>query len=100
MTVPRQGEFAAYPKRDLSFVRGFQATLWDTDGNEYVDCGASFGVGNLGHCHPAVGESIDRQARDLIHVAPPFGSAAKGAFIEKLLSVAPPTLSRVFLSNS
>jgi len=100
MNVPRQGEFAAYPKRDLSFVRGFQATLWDTDGNEYVDCGASFGVGNLGHCHPAVVEAIERQARDLIHVGPTFGSAAKGAFIEKLLSVAPPTLSRVFLSNS
>ena len=100
MNVPRQGEFAAYPKRDLSFVRGFQATLWDADGNEYVDCGASFGVGNLGHCHPAVVEAIERQARDLIHVGPTFGSAAKGAFIEKLLSVAPPTLSRVFLSNS
>lgn len=100
MKVDRSGEFAAYPKRDLTFTRGFLATLWDTEGNEYVDCGASFGVGNLGHCNPAIVEAIEKQARDLIHVGPPFGSTAKQAFIDRLLSVAPRNLKRVFLSNS
>ncbi len=96
----RSGEFAAYPKRDLTFARGFQATLWDTEGNEYIDCGASFGVGNLGHANPAVVAAIEAQARELIHVGPPFGTPAKAALIDKLLSVAPPNLKRVFLSNS
>ena len=96
----RSGEFAAYPKRDLTFARGFLATLWDTEGNEYIDCGASFGVGNLGHANPEVVAAITAQARELIHVGPPFGTTAKAAFIEKLLSVAPPNLKRVFLSNS
>ena len=100
MKADRQGEFAAYPKRDLTIARGFLATLWDTEGNEYVDCGASFGVGNLGHCNPAIVEAIQSQARDLIHVGSTFGSATKRAFIEKLLSVSPPNLTRVFLSNS
>ena len=92
MKVDRSGEFAAYPKRELTFARGILATLWDTEGNEYVDCGASFGVGNLGHCNPAIVEAIEKQARDLIHVGPTFGSTAKQAFIERLLSVAPPNL--------
>src|SRR3989442_1575223 len=96
----RTGEFAAYPKRELTFARGFLATLWDTEGNEYIDCGASFGVGNLGHANPEVVAAITAQARELIHVGPPFGTTAKAAFIEKLLSVAPPNLKRVFLSNS
>lgn len=100
MNVDRSGEFAAYPKRDLTIVRGFGATLWDAAGNEYVDCGASFGVGNLGHCHPAVVEAIERQARDLIHVGPPFGTPAKAEFLGKLLAVAPRNLTRAFLSNS
>lgn len=100
MKVDREGEFAAYPKRDLTFARGFLATLWDIEGNEYVDCGASFGVGNLGHCNPAVVEAIVRQSGDLIHVGGTFGSPAKQAFIETLLSVAPPNLTRAFLSNS
>ncbi len=100
MNVDRAGEFAAYPKRELSFARGFAATLWDTAGNEYIDCGANFGVANLGHCHPAIVEAIEKQAHELVHIGPTFGSTAKQTLIEKLLSVAPPNLKRVFLSNS
>ena len=96
----RAGEFAAYPKRDLTFARGFMATLWDTEGNEYIDCGASFGVGNLGHANPELVAAIEAQARELIHVGPPFGTAAKTRFLGKLLSIAPPNLKRAFLSNS
>jgi len=96
----RASEFACSPKRAPTFVRGSMATLWDEDGNEYIDCGASFGVGNLGHCNPAIVEAIASQARDLIHVGPAFGTTAKETFVEKLLSVAPSNLERVFLSNS
>jgi acetylornithine/LysW-gamma-L-lysine aminotransferase len=93
-------EFGCAPKRGPTFVRGSVATLWDEDGNEYIDCGASFGVGNLGHCNPAIVEAIEAQARELIHVGPVFGTTAKATFVEKLLSVAPRNLGRVFLSNS
>jgi acetylornithine/LysW-gamma-L-lysine aminotransferase len=93
-------EFASSPKRDLTLVRGSLATLWDDAGKEYIDCGASFGVGNLGHCNPAIVEAIAAQARELIHVGPSFGTTAKAGFVDKLLSVAPPNLKRVFLSNS
>ena len=96
----RVAEFAGSPKRDLTFVRGSLATLWDDTGKKYIDCGASFGVGNLGHCNPAIVEAIAAQARELIHVGPSFGTTAKAGFVEKLLSVAPPNLKRVFLSNS
>ena len=97
---PRSVEFACSPKREPTFVRGSMATLWDEDGNEYIDCGASFGVGNLGHCNPAVVEAIQQQARELIHVGPTFGTKAKAEFTDKLLSIAPTGLGRVFLSNS
>jgi acetylornithine/LysW-gamma-L-lysine aminotransferase len=96
----RAAEFASSPKRDLTLVRGSLATLWDDAGKEYIDCGASFGVGNLGHCNPAIVEAIAAQARELIHVGPSFGTTAKAGFVDKLLSVAPSNLKRVFLSNS
>jgi len=96
----RAAEFACSPKRALTFVRGSKATLWDEDGHEYIDCGASFGVGNLGHCNPAIVEAIASQARELIHVGPAFGTTAKATFVGKLLAVAPQNLERVFLSNS
>lgn len=99
-TDARAVEFACSPKRDLTFARGSMASLWDEAGNEYIDCGASFGVGNLGHCNPAIVEAVADQARQLIHIGPSFGTTAKAAFIERLLSVAPRNLERVFLSNS
>jgi acetylornithine/LysW-gamma-L-lysine aminotransferase len=96
----RAVEFACSPKRDVTFVRGSMASLWDASGKEYIDCGASFGVGNLGHCNPAIVEAIAGQARELIHVGPSFGTRAKAAFLERLLSIVPQNLRRVFLSNS
>jgi len=96
----RAAEFACSPKRAPTFVRGSMASLWDEDGREYIDCGASFGVGNLGHCNPAIVEAIASQARELIHAGPALGTTAKETFVGKLLSVAPRNLERVFLSNS
>ena len=36
-------------------------TLWDIDGNKYVDIAGSFGVNFLGHSHPAVISEVHRQ---------------------------------------
>ena len=76
------------------------ASLWDEEGREYIDCGASFGVASLGHANPEVAAAVAAQARDLVHVGGTFGTAAKTRFLEKLLEVSPPNLKRVFLSNS
>jgi len=96
----RAWEFACSPKRALTFARGSGATLWDVDGREYIDCGASFGVGNLGHANPAVVAAIAEQAGQLLHVGPTFGTTAKAEFLERLLGIAPRPLTRAFLSNS
>jgi len=41
-----------YTKQPIIMVRGQGASLWDVDGNEYIDCAAGHGVANLGHAHP------------------------------------------------
>lgn len=76
------------------------ASLWDEHDREYIDCGASFGVANLGHANPEIADAIASQARELVHVGATFGTAAKARFLEKLLAVSPPNLRRAFLSNS
>jgi predicted acetylornithine/succinylornithine family transaminase len=58
-----------YGERKLSFVRGEGATLWDSEGKEYLDCFAGIAVCNLGHCNPAVTEAIVQQAQTLVHVS-------------------------------
>ncbi len=55
-----------YTKQPLTFVRGQGATLWDDQGQAYIDCMAGHGVANLGHAHPKVAQAIAEQAQRLI----------------------------------
>jgi acetylornithine/N-succinyldiaminopimelate aminotransferase len=64
----------AYARMPVEFVRGSGATLWDSDGNEYLDFQTGLAVNSLGHCHPAVVEAIREQAERLIHVGNLFYS--------------------------
>ena len=45
------------------FAKGQGATLWDVDGNRYVDYLLGYGPTILGHCHPAVEEAVITQIR-------------------------------------
>ena len=55
-----------YAKQPVVFVRGQGASLFDSDGVEYLDCAAGHGVANLGHGHPKIAEALYRQASRLI----------------------------------
>ena len=56
-----------YGARRLAFDRGDGCRLWDTAGNEYLDCFAGIAVANLGHNYPAVTKAISDQAAKLLH---------------------------------
>jgi acetylornithine/LysW-gamma-L-lysine aminotransferase len=89
-----------FPKRDVAIVRGQGALLWGPDGKEYIDLGASYGVGNTGHCHPKVVDAIKAQSERLLYVSPTFYNDQRGLVSQKLASVCPPGLDRVYLCNS
>jgi len=59
---------ANYARQQVEFVRGYGATLWDAEGNEYLDLQTGLAVNSVGHCHPAVVAAIRAQAESLIHV--------------------------------
>src|SRR5207237_8565932 len=81
----RAVEFASSPKRQPTFVRGSMATLWDDAGQEYIDCGASFGVGDLGYCKPAIVVAVSRQAKELISVGAALVLEAMAGVVSILL---------------
>ena len=45
---------------------GRARTLWDADGNEYIDCVGGQGAANIGHANPQVAQAIAAQAATLI----------------------------------
>ena len=56
-----------FGRRRLVLTRGKGTRVWDLEGKEYLDFLAGIAVNNLGHCHPAVVEAIQKQAAELIH---------------------------------
>lgn len=88
-----------YTKQNFAIVRGQGASLWDSEGNEYIDCSSGHGVANLGHAHPKIAAAVAEQATKLITLFETFPNDQRAALMEKLTALTP-GLDRVFFCNS
>jgi acetylornithine/LysW-gamma-L-lysine aminotransferase len=88
-----------YAKQTLTIVRGQGASLFDVDGNEYLDCSSGHGVANLGHAHPKIAEALYKQASTLITLFESFPNDQRAALMEKITALVS-GLDRVFFCNS
>jgi acetylornithine/LysW-gamma-L-lysine aminotransferase len=88
-----------YAKQSIAFVRGEGATLWDADGNAYLDCSSGHGVANLGHAHPKVAAAIADQAKTLITLFESFPNDKRAALLQKMAALHPGK-NPVFFCNS
>jgi len=93
-------ELAVYPRRDIVFVRGRGARLFDENGREYIDCAANVGVSNIGHGNAAVARAVHDQYLTLGNCYSMFYNPVRARLAEKLAALAPGTLNRVFFCNS
>jgi len=80
----------------LELVRGEGAYLWDSQGRRYLDCFAGVAVVSLGHCHPEVVAAAAAQLSTLQHTTTLHLTEPMVTLAERLLEVAPASLSRVF----
>lgn len=88
-----------YAKQTLTIVRGQGASLFDADGNEFLDCSSGHGVANLGHAHPKIAEALYKQANTLITLFETFPNDQRAALMEKITAFVP-GMDRVFFCNS
>ena len=89
-----------YTKRPIAIVRGQGAHVWDSDENEYIDCVGCQGAANLGHANAAVVDAVTKQAQTLISCPEMFYNDRRAELEAKLIGLAPPGMTRVFLCNS
>jgi acetylornithine/N-succinyldiaminopimelate aminotransferase len=61
--------FPTYARFPLTFVRGQGSTLWDDQGNAYLDLMSGIAVCNLGHVPQRVKERLLTQLEQLWHVS-------------------------------
>nr|WP_157209717.1 acetylornithine transaminase [Methanosalsum zhilinae] len=87
-----------YTRQPIALVRGKGSLVFDIEGRKYIDCVAGIAVNNVGHCHPAVVESIKNQAEQLIHVSNLYYTSPQAMLAEKLVSIT--GMDRIFFCNS
>lgn len=88
-----------YPNRlPVAFVRGQGVWLWDKDGEKYLDALAGIAVCGLGHAHPAVTETICKQAAKLMHVSNTYQIPEQETLATSLARLS--GMDQVFYANS
>ncbi len=84
----------------LPIVRGEGTLLFDEQGRSYIDAISSWWVNLHGHAHPHIVQAISDQARQLEQVIfAGFTHEPAIRLAERLLSILPPGLSRIFYSD-
>jgi len=89
-----------YQRFPVNVAKGKGCNLWDTDGKEYVDCMGGYGVALVGHCNDRVVNAIKKQAEQLITCHMSLHNNSRLEFLNKLFTIVPQNLNRVFFSNS
>ncbi len=91
---------ALYQRFPVNIAKGKGTRVWDTAGKEYIDCMGGYGVALVGHCNDRVVNALKRQAEILITAHMSTYNDTRLIFMEKIASVAPPTLNKIFFANS
>lgn len=75
-----------YKPREMVLDHGKGSTVWDMDGNDYIDLGAGIAVCSLGHQDPDLLAALDTQSRKLWHTSNIFFTEPPIRLAEKLVS--------------
>lgn len=95
-----QFQLATYKKMPVVAERGEGVWIFTNDGERYLDLYGGHAVAGTGHCHPHVVSAIKHQADQLIFYSNLVYSEARARAAEKLVSVAPESLTKAFFCNS
>ncbi|GAA0502324.1 aspartate aminotransferase family protein [Tatumella terrea] len=79
-------------------VRGEGSRVWDQQNKEYVDFSGGIAVTALGHCHPALVNTLKVQGETLWHTSNVFTNEPALRLASKLISAT--FAERVFFANS
>src|SRR5690348_14168257 len=93
-------QLATYKKMPLVAERGEGVWIYANNGDRYLDLYGGHAVAGTGHCHPHVVKAIREQAGSLLFYSNLVYSRARARAAEKLVSVAPEALTKVFFCNS
>ncbi|MDQ3474495.1 MAG: aspartate aminotransferase family protein [Acidobacteriota bacterium] len=93
-------QLATYKKMPIVAERGSGVWLYAADGQKYLDLYGGHAVAGTGHSHPHVVAALREQADKLLFYSNLVYSGPRARAAEKLASIAPATIPKVFFCNS
>ena len=87
-----------YSYKPVVIDKGEGATIYDTEGNSYIDFAGGIGVASLGYNNPTLVKVLQNQVAKITHVSNIFFSEKVLEVGEKLIKAS--KYSKVFFSNS
>jgi acetylornithine/succinyldiaminopimelate/putrescine aminotransferase len=98
--LEEQYQLATYKKMGISVEHGRGAWVWTSEGDKYLDLYGGHAVCATGHSHPHVVRAIKAQAEKVIFYSNLVYSETRARAAEKLVTIAPNSLTRAFFCNS
>ena len=92
--------FNVYKRWNIEPVRGLGSTLWDAEGQEYLDLYGGHAVISIGHCHPHYVEAIREQTGKLGFYSNAVLNGLQDTLAEKLGRISGYDTYHLFLCNS
>jgi taurine--2-oxoglutarate transaminase len=74
--------------------------FWDYDGNRYTDMSSQLVNMNLGFGNKAIGDAIKAQVDQYCFIGPSYGSEARATLAQKIISLMPDNMGKVFFTNA
>lgn len=90
--------FQNYARRPFAIVEGKGTEVFDTTGKRYLDFTSGIAVCSLGHAHPSIVETIQKQSQKLWHISNLFESPGQEKLAASLVEDL--HLSYAFFCNS
>lgn len=100
ISLEEQYQLATYKKMPVVAERGEGVWIFTSDGERYLDLYGGHAVAGTGHCHPHVVKAIREQTEKLLFYSNLVYSETRARAAEKLVSVAPDSLTQAFFCNS
>jgi acetylornithine aminotransferase len=92
--------FNVYPLNPIEIVKAKASTVWDSEGNKYLDMYGGHAVISIGHTHPHYVKRISDQLNKIGFYSNPVEIPLQQQFADKLGSLSDKDEYQLFLCNS
>ncbi len=93
-------QVATYAKMNIAVEKGEASWIWTSEGEKYLDLYGGHAVCATGHSHPHVVKAIKAQAEKVLFYSNLVYSKVRAKAAEKLVKIAPDSITKVFFCNS